>query len=183
MPGRISYREALLMKRMALHNIRRCENSTPSKEDERYVPVAVQMLLCIAVLDYVLLDLEEELTAAGLFRHEVKHRVRRAQELSLKVHGEAYRALHGVAPSAGHQYNGRLDDAYRKIQAGVLLEAPERSYNLAVALCRQIGRLNRELTGRYDFAPARALGSIPSLLSCCGVKDYRIDYIVELSSE
>lgn len=42
--------------------------------------------------------------------------------------------------------------------------------------------LNERLTGRYDFAPARPLARIPSLLDCMGITDHRLDNIIELNT-
>lgn len=65
----------------------------------------------------------------------------------------------------------------------VLLPEPEHSYNVVVALCRMVSQLNERLTGRYDFAPARPLARIPSLLDCLGIPDHRLDNIIELNTK
>lgn len=62
-----------------------------------------------------------------------------------------------------------------------MLQPPERAYNIVLALLRLITSLNVELTCRYDFYPARVLGKIPGMLADIGIKDYRIDDILNIN--
>lgn len=71
--------------------------------------------------------------------------------------------------------------AWRNISAAVALKALERAYNIVCALCRQIEKLNNELTGRYDFAPARVLYRIPAMLAGVKIRDYEIDRIIDMN--
>ena len=82
----IPYREALLMKRMAWRNL---QPRKPSEADARYVPTAVQMLTCIACLDYAMCDMEQELTDAGMMRHAVKRAFVRSFDEVIDVHSRA----------------------------------------------------------------------------------------------
>ena len=70
----------MLMKHTAWMNTRLIERG-PRPEDERYVPLAVRMLTLVGCLNYAMLDLESELTASGLFRHETKRRYTQARTL------------------------------------------------------------------------------------------------------
>lgn len=174
----IPYEQALLIKRTAWRNM---QPRAPRKEDEKYVPSAVQMLTCIACLNYAMCDLEEELSDAGLLRHAVKRAFGMAQDQVQQVHQQAYEMLSKASVHAARQYNDKLDEAWQAITAAVALEAPERAYNIVCALCRQIEKLNSFLTGRYDFAPARVLYRIPRMLAGVKIRDYEIDRIIEMS--
>ena len=129
----------------------------PRPEDERYVPLAVRMLTLVGCLNYAMLDLESELTASGLFRHETKRRYTQARTLVAQAHGIAWSMLRKIDDRAARQYNDKTDEAYRTISGCILLEAPQRSYNIVLSLCRIISSLNGRISGRYDFNPAKPL--------------------------
>ena len=152
----LSYRQAMLIKHTAWMNTRLLARG-PRPEDERYVPLAVRMLTLVGCLNYAMLDLESELTAPGLFH------------------------LRKIDDRAARQYNDKTDEAYRTISGCILLEAPQRSYNIVLSLCRIISSLNGRISGRYDFNPAKPLVRIPALLECIGIEDCKIDGIIELN--
>ena len=170
----------MLMKHTAWMNTRLIERG-PRPEDERYVPLAVRMLTLVGCLNYAMLDLESELTASGLFRHETKRRYTQARTLVAQAHGIAWSMLRKIDDRAARQYNDKTDEAYRTISGCILLEAPQRSYNIVLSLCRIISSLNGRISGRYDFNPAKPRVRIPALLECTGIEDYRIDEIIELN--
>ena len=132
-------------------------------------------------LNYAMLDLESELTASGLFHHETKRRYTQAQTLVAQAHGIAWSMLRKIDDRTARQYNDKTDEAYRTISGCILLEAPQRSYNIVLSLCRIIGSLNGRISGRYDFNPAKPLVRIPDLLECTGIEDCKIDGIIELN--
>lgn len=173
----IPYQQALLIKRTAWMNM---QPRKPRPEDERLVPIAIRMLTYVACLNYAMLDLETELSNAGLLRQNIKRSFRIAQERVQHVHQEAYMMLQKVNDKATREYNDQLDWAWSCIDNAVLLDVPERAYNIIVALIRLIEKANIELSGRYDFAPSRVLYCIPSLLSCAGIEDRHIDRIIEI---
>ena len=168
----LPYRQAMLIKHTAWMNTRLLARG-PRPEDERYVPLAVRMLTLVGCLNYAMLDLESELTASGLFRHETKRRYTQAQTL--------WSMLRKIDDRAARQYNDKTDEAYRTISGCILLEAPQRSYNIVLSLCRIISSLNGRISGRYDFNPAKPLVRIPALLECTGIEDCKIDGIIELN--
>lgn len=172
----MTHPEALLLKRMAW---RQCQPVKPTAADEKYVPIAIEMLTYVGCLNYAMLDLEAELTETGMFRHEIKRRFQHSATLVQQAHGVAYDMLRKVDPRASRQYNDLMDAAYARINECVLLEAPERFYNIVIALCRIIEKLNSQISGRYDFNPAKSLYRIPALLECVKIKDYKIDEIIE----
>ena len=176
----LPYRQAMLIKHTAWMNTRLLARG-PRPEDERYVPLAVRMLTLVGCLNYAMLDLESELTASGLFRHETKRRYTQAQTLVLQAHGIAWSMLRKIDDRAARQYNDKTDEAYRTISGCILLEAPQRSYNIVLSLCRIISSLNGRISGRYDINPAKPLVRIPALLECTGIEDCKIDGIIELN--
>ena len=93
----LPYRQAMLIKHTAWMNTRLLARG-PRPEDERYVPLAVRMLTLVGCLNYAMLDLESELTASGLFRHETKRRYTQAQTLVSQAHGVA--GTRRIGPSA-----------------------------------------------------------------------------------
>lgn len=176
----LPYRQAMLIKHTAWMNTRLLARG-PRPEDARYVPLAVRMLTLVGCLNYAMLDLEAELTASGLFRHETKRRYTQAQTLVAQAHGIAWSMLRKIDDWAARQYNDKTDEAYRTISDCILLEAPQRSYNIVLSLCRIISSLNGRISGRYDFNPAKPLVRIPALLECTGIEDCKIDKIIELN--
>lgn len=176
----IPYKQALLIKRMAWQNM---QPRKPRAEDAKYVPTAIRMLTGIACLNYAMCDLETELSDFGVLRNGIKRIFRMAQVQVQQVHQQAYEMLCKASKTAARQYNDELDEAWRAIDDSVKLEAPERAYNIVVALCRLIEKQNKELTGLYDFAPARVLYRIPVMLSGVKIRDYRIDRIIEMNIE
>lgn len=174
----MTLQEAQLIKRTAWVNM---QDRKPSKDDEKYVPKAVRMLTFIACLNYAMLDLGDELSEAGILRHAVKRRYNMVLDIVQKAHAEAYRMLNSISEPAGRQYNEEMDETYPVIQSCVMLQPPERAYNIVLALLRLITSLNAELTCWYDFYPARVLAKIPGMLADIGIKDYRIDDIINVN--
>ena len=167
----------LLMRRTAwLHT----QNREPSPADEKYIPDAIRMLTYIAVLGSVVYDMESELSAVGLLRHQVKRRVEQVKDLVSKTHAFTYEMLRNASTLAGRQYNDFMERACGAIDAGVLLGPPQRSYSIVMALCRLIDRYNKRLSNRYYFQPAESLRRIPSLLSDIKIPDAKLDNIIEL---
>ena len=155
---KLPYRQAMLMKHTAWMNTRLIERG-PRPEDERYVPLAVRMLTLVGCLNY------------AMFHHETKRRYTQARTLVAQAHGIAWSMLRKIDDRAARQYNDKTDEAYRCISDCILLEAPQRSYNIVLSLCRIISSLNGRISGRYDFNPAKPLVRIPALLECTGIED------------
>ena len=172
----ITTRQATLMRRMAWNERRMRE---PTIEDKKLVPIAIKLLSYIACLNYALCDLEDEMRDAGKYRHETKRRIQQAQKMVEDVHNTAYYMLYNSNHIAGRQYNDATDGSWREISEAVLLPPPERAYNIVVALCRLVEKKNIQLSGKYDFTPAKKLYTIPALLACCGIEDRKIDVIIE----
>ena len=172
--------QAKLIKRTAWMHLQILDRG-PSEDDAKYVPAAVKMLTLVACMGYAVLDLEEALADAGKLRHLVKQRMNHIRKLTEYAHGTAFDMLRAVNPMAARQYNDQLDWMYGRISECVLLPEPEKSYNIVASLCRLIEKYNGQVSGRYDFAPAKPMYKIPALLECAGIMDYKLDDIIEMN--
>ena len=178
MNGQSTQQELLLCRRMAWRNM---QPHTPRPEDVKYTADAIRMLNYIAALNYAMLDLEDELSEAGLLRHDTKRRVNQTAEMIRKIHEQSWRMLAKISDNATKEYNDCTDWCYRKVEGAVLLQAPERAYNIVVALCRLVEKYNKKISPCYEFYPALPIYKIPSLLECIKLTDYRIDNIIDLA--
>ena len=97
------------------------------------------------------------------------------------IHDRSFVMLRGVSETAGRQYNDAMEREVNSISRNVSLEAPERAYNVVLALARLIGKYNDKISPRYDFRPSRQLSRVASLLSAIPFRDYNIDRIIEIN--
>lgn len=178
MNGQSTQQELLLCRRIAWRNM---QPHAPRPEDVKYTADAIRMLNYIAALNYAMLDLEDELSEAALLRHDIKRRVNQTAELVQKIHEQSWRMLAKISDKATREYNDCMDWCYRKVQGAVLLQAPERAYNIVVALCRLVEKYNKKISPCYVFHPALPIYKIPSLLECIKLTDYRIDNIIDMA--
>ena len=95
----MNYAQAQLIKRTAWMNIqieerkRRGEIEETDALTEACAAKARRGLEYVACLNSVALDLETELTEAGLFRHAAKRTVREIQQIAGRVHQQAWKML------------------------------------------------------------------------------------------
>lgn len=179
-----------LIKRTAWMNMqieekrRRGEMPEPEAVTEACAAKARRGLEYVACLNSVAIDLEMELTEAGLFRHAVKRTVREIQQIAGRVHQQAWTMLDNYKRGVGRVYNDRMDTVTGAIDGAILLKAPERAYNIMAALIRIISKINAELRPyNWDFFYARELESIGPKLERLGIKDYHIDEIIKLATK
>lgn len=179
-----------LIKRTAWMNIqieekrRRGEIEQSEAEMEVCAAKARRGLEYVACLNSVAIDLEMELTEAGLFRHAAKRTVREIQQIAGRVHQQAWKMLNDYKDGVGRVYNDRMDAVAQAIDGAVLLKAPERAYNIMAALIRLISKINVTLRPyNWDFVYARELESIEPKLKRLGFKDYHIDEIIEIATK
>lgn len=180
----MTLQEAKLIKRTAWMQVQQYENpreATP--EDERLTQIAIRMLDYVACLNYAMDDLEADLRATGQMRGMVERCFRISRRIIVEAHDAAYKMLVKVNAKASRQYNDMMDWTWRIINKCVLLEAPERSFNIVLALCRLVERLNKQLGCRYYFQPAAAIASIPSKLDGVKIRDFQIDNIIEQNTK
>lgn len=154
----------------------------PADEERRLAKKAVRMLNYVACLNYAIDDLETDLRQLGIYKGMAARCFKMSERIIINAHSRAYDMLMSINSRVGREYNAAMDDMWTKIENCVLLPHPERGFNIVVALCRLITKLNKELGHRYYFAPAAAISTIPSKLDVCQIKDYELDRIIELNT-
>lgn len=176
--------QKLLIKRTAWLQIEKSEQPPQMSPEEiqKLTDTAIRMLNFTGCLNYAIDDLKTELQQSGLFKGIVPRCYSFARRAIINAHGKGYRMLSKININAGYQYNDSVDSTWAKIDRCVLLSSPERAFNIIMALCRIIQRLNMELGLKYYFTPAEVVGTIPSKLDCVKIQDYRIDNIIELNT-
>jgi hypothetical protein len=90
-----------------------------------------------------------------------------------------YRRLFNYEFGGCEKYNDAMDTYYEAINDCVKLEAPERAYNIIVAIVRLQAECRKRIDMRYFYQPSQDLEKIPSLLECLGITDYKLDNIIE----
>mgnify|MGYP006967336160 CR=1 FL=1 len=151
----------------------------PSPNEEILNKEAVLMLTLIAALDYVIYDLIDEMTEAGKHKQLAKRNINRCKELIERAHMIFYRRLFSYEFGGCAKYNDAMDIYYEAINDCVKLEAPERAYNIIVAIVRLQAKCRKRIDMRYFYQPSQDLEKIPSLLECLGIHDYKLDNIIE----
>lgn len=152
----------------------------PSVDEEQLNKEAVLMLTLIAALDYCIYDLIDEMENVGKYRHANKHNINKAKALILHAHDLFYRNMLGIDTKGVKQYNIASESVYSAIQECVSLKAPERAYNITVALIRLQSKQRAKLGKRYFYQPSAELDKIPQMLEGLGIHDYNLDNIIEM---
>lgn len=152
----------------------------PSPNEEILNKEAVLMLTLIAALDYCIYDLIEEMEEVGKYRHAMKRNINKAKDLILHAHDLFYRNMLSFDNKGVKQYNIASEKIYATIQECVSLNAPERAYNIIVALIRLQSKQREKLGARYYYKPSEALEKIPAMLEGLGIHDYNLDNIIEM---
>lgn len=151
----------------------------PTMLEDEQNKEAVRMLTLIASLDYFIYDLIEEMESAGKYKHAIKRNINRCKELIERAHMVFYRRLFSYEFGGCAKYNDAMDTYYAAINDCVKLEAPERTYNIIVAIVRLQAECRKRIDMRYFYQPSQDLEKIPSLLECLGIHDYKLDRIIE----
>lgn len=152
----------------------------PTPNEEALNKEAVLMLTVIAALDYCIYDLIEEMEEVGKYRYGGKKNINKAKDLILQAHDLFYRNMLGIDSKGVKQYNIASEQVYEAIQGCVYLRAPERAYNIIVALIRLQSKQREKLGTRYHYKPSAELDKIPQMLECLGIHDYNLDNIIEM---
>lgn len=152
----------------------------PSVDEEQLNKEAVLMLTLIAALDYCIYDLIDEMENVGKYRHANKHNINKAKALILHAHDLFYRNMLGIDTKGVKQYNIASESVYSAIQECVSLKAPERAYNITVALIRLQSKQRTKLGQRYFYQPSAELDKISQMLEGLGIHDYNLDNIIEM---
>ena len=138
----------------------------PTEVERRMADTAVDMLVLIQMLPYIMGDLREALEASGHYRHEIKRRHRQIEEIIFTVAEPAYRIFARFNPETARGFLDRVDDLYFRIKSGYGLHGVEGAVSLLDAACRLIERYNHQLERTYYFEHADPLYKIPRMLDC-----------------
>lgn len=138
----------------------------PTEVERRMADTAVDMLVLIQMLPYIMGDLREALETSGQYRHEIKRRHRQVEEIIFTVAEPAYRIFVRFNPETARGFLDRVDDLYFRIKSGYGLHGVEGAVSLLDAACRLIERYNHQLERTYYFEHADPLYKIPRMLDC-----------------
>jgi hypothetical protein len=152
----------------------------PTPNEEALNKEAVLMLTLIAALDYCIYDLIGEMEGIGKYRYGGKKNINKAKDLILQAHDLFYRNMLGIDGKGVKQYNVASEQVYEAVQGCVYLRAPERAYNIIMALIRLQSKQREKLGTRYHYKPSAELDKIPQMLECLGIHDYNLDNIIEM---
>ena len=138
----------------------------PTEVERHMADTAVDMLVLIQMLPYIMGDLREALEASGQYRHEIKRRHRQIEEIIFTVAEPPYRIFARFNPETARGFLDRVDDLYFRIKSRYGLHGVERAVSLLDAACRLIERYNHQLERTYYFEHADPLYKIPRMLDC-----------------
>lgn len=150
----------------------------PDSVEEKQNYEAVIWMTLLAALDYFIYDLIEEMEDAGKYRHANKRNINRARDIIMKAHNTFYRRIFNYDFGGCKQYNDAMDVYYKAINDCIALEAPERAYNIVVAICRLQAKQRGKMIA-HSFAPSLEVDKVPQMLEGLGIHDYHLDNIIE----
>lgn len=171
-------RTAQLIKRTAKANIERCESEMTSEERKRAKQVTARMMLTYAVLNITVSDIKFEFDKCNRYRHREKHIINEVEGIIITLFKSLRRHLDSADINVRRSFDNWNTEASLAVADAILLEAPERSVNIALACCRLLIADNESL-GRWCIRETLPLPHIITKLERLGIKDYRIDQIVE----
>lgn len=153
----------------------------PTEIEEQYVKEMVMMVTLVAVLHYFIYHLIDEMEDAGKYKQRNKYNINRCRDIIQHAHDTFYTRIYNKDFNGCEAYNGAMDYLYKAINECVALEAPERAYNIIVAICRLQGKQMRllEKDKFFHFPPSKELDKIPELLSGLGIEDHHLDDMLE----
>ena len=152
----------------------------PTPNEEALNKEAVIMVTLLAALDMFVYDLIDETSDAGLYRHANKRIINRARDIILHAHDKFYKRIYNDDFKGCKAYNDAMEAFYNSINECVSLEAPERAYNIVVAMCRLQAKQRAKLGNRYYYQPSSEVEKIPSMLAGLGIIDYNLDNIIDM---
>lgn len=150
----------------------------PDSVEEKQNYEAVIWMTLLAALDYFIYDLIDEMEDAGKYRHANKRNINRARDIILKAHNTFYKRIFNYDFGGCKQYNDAMDVYYKAINNCIALEAPERAYNIVVAICRLQAKQGGKMIA-HSFAPSLEVDKVPQMLEGLGIHDYHLDNIIE----
>lgn len=146
----------------------------PTEVEQRMADTAVDMLVLIQMLPYILCDIQEELEKVGKYRHEVKCRHRQAEEIVFSAAEPAYHIFAQYNPETAKGFIERMESFYKRLKGTFNPQDLDGAVALLDGICRMVERYNRQLEPTYYFDHADPLYKIPKLLDCIPVERHDI---------
>lgn len=138
----------------------------PTEVEQRMADTAVDMLVLIQLLPYIMCDIQEELETTGQFRHTIKRRFLQAEGILFSVAEPAFRIFVRYNSETAKGFLDLVDQLYHRIKDGHKLHGMADAASLLDATCRLIERYNHQLERTYYFEHADPLYKIPRMLDC-----------------
>ena len=85
----------------------------------------------------------------------------------MKAHNTFYKRIFNYDFGGCKQYNDAMDVYYKAINNCIALEAPERAYNIVVAICRLQAKQRGKMIA-HSFAPSLEVDKVPQMLEGLG---------------
>lgn len=174
-------RSHTLATQMRKSNLRKWLSPPTPQEEKRLQNPTKEILLYLSTLNIVVGDIVGEFRQVGLYRQQAKAKINRVEEIVKRVFNDVWTTI------VEAETDGRTSSSYQKVMVdiffvidnAILLTPPERSWNIAVALCRLILGLNNRL-GRYEVIGVDRLGSaLKLLLELPNTTDHHLDNIID----
>lgn len=149
------------------------------KEEKAATSDTVRILLYYTVLNVTVSDIKFEFDEMGLYRHRAKKTINEVEDIVVCLFNRLRRRLLDNDPVTTRKYDQINPFAGAKVEEAILLTAPERSVNIALATCRLMMKCNDALD-RFCVPEVLPLHqNVIRRLESLGVKDYHIDSIIE----
>ena len=149
------------------------------EEEKQATPATIKILLLYTVLSLAVADIKFEFDEVGLYRQKTKKTINEVEAIVVRLFNRLRDRLKEDNPSSVKKYDNIYLYACDKVANAILLEAPERSVNIALACCRLMGESNDSIK-RFCVPEVLPLHNhIVRRLETLPVKDYHIYAIID----
>lgn len=168
-----------LIAQMERQSIRAQNAPITAIEEKVATKPTVKILLYFTVLCVAASDIKFEFDDVGQYRQAAKKAINEVEDIVVKLFNRLRRRLLDNNPVTTRKYDQINPFVCSNVKEAVLLTAPERSVNIALATCRLMITCNDALD-RFCVPEVLPLQrQIIRRLETLQVKDYHIDSIIE----
>lgn len=169
-----------LMRHTAQAACKHLDEPPTQKEIAKFKKATEEILLYFACLDIAITNIADEFSQANLYRHQTKREVNEIEKIVMQSYKNLYNKVQKVEKVRTRtSYDSAMIQLSDAIDDNILIPAPHRAYNIAIALSRLICKLNNSL-GRFIIAEAWPIRQVLRKLQRINVvKDYNIDDIID----
>lgn len=153
----------------------------PTEVQQRMADLAVDMLVLIQMMPYIMCDIREELEKAGKYHHEIKRRYRQAEDIIFSATDPAYHIFARYNPETAKGFIERMESFYHRLKEAFNPQSLDGTVAMLDGICSLVERYNRQLEPTYYFDHADPLYKIPRLLDCIPAKRHDITGIIEFN--